>query len=242
MKFSRRRFACGVILVTLIWTMACVTAACAEAPTGRIEVRGQAVRIVMPDTVTINVGVTAQQDTEQAAYNDANRVVSDVLAALKTLDVPDSQIKTSRLEVSPRYSTIGTRRIIGYTANVSLSVTLTDFDLINPVIDQAIACGANNVGGMRFSFSEEGLAYRQALADATMIAREKAEVMAAAAGAELGAVLLLRESNNSNYSSYASYANVRSAYEMDIQPVADSQVMGGEIQISATVELTYAVK
>jgi len=233
-----------VLTMVLILGTVCGVAAYAEDAVaslqpGRLEVRGQAVRIVMPDTVTITIGATAQHDSEQDAYNQVNQVIASVMASLKDLAVPENQIKTSRLDISPRYSTVGTRRIIGYTASVSLTVTLKDFEMINTVIDTAVAHGANNVGGMRFSFSEEGLAYRQALADATTIAREKAEAMAAAAGAELGTVILLREGSNSMYSSYA---NVRAPYEADAAAIGDTQVMAGEIQISASVDLTFELK
>jgi len=208
---------------------------------GQLEVRGQAIRTVMPDTVEITIGATAQDKSEKDALNEVNTVIESVIASLKDLGVPENQVKTSRLDISPRYDYFGSsRRITGYTASVSLRVTLKDFELINTVIDTAVAHGANNVGGMRFSYSQENLAYRQALTDAILVAREKAESMAEAAGVRLGTLLLMRESGYNTYP----YANSYMAMEARAGggDMAATQVMSGEIEISASVDLTYETR
>jgi len=209
---------------------------------GRLDVTARATRTVAPDTVDMTIGVTAQDANQQNALNDVNRIIADVLASLLEMDVPESQIKTSRLDIAPRYSTFSDRRIIGYTASISLNVTLTDFELISAVIETSVELGANNIGSLRFRYSDEGLVYRQALADAVAVARLKAQAMADAAGVELGTLLSLRENSYNAYSSAASYSNMRSG--MDFEPLAgsDTQVMAGEIQFSASVDMTYEIK
>ena len=247
MKQSMKwRWAMVTLVVSLLLSVACGMAAQAEdvvhyAQTGQLEVRGQAIRTVMPDTVDIMIGATAQHDTEQGALNEVNPVIANVIASLKALDIPENQIKTSTLNISPRYSTFGSSsRIIGYTASISLTVTLKDFEMINTVIDTSVAHGANDIGGMRFSFSDEGLVYRQALTDAITVAREKAETMVAAAGVKLGTLLVLRESGYNTYS----YANAYAPSMMEAETFggAATQVMAGEIQISAAVDLVYETR
>lgn len=211
------------------------------ARTGQLDVHGQAIRTVMPDTVDITIGATARHEKGKEALNEVNLIIEKVIDALVGMNVPESQIKTSRLNISPRYGTYSaSRKIEGYTASVSLTVTLKNFDLINTVIDTSVSHGANNIGGMRFSFSDEELVYQQALEDAIIGARGKAERMAKAAGVEIETLLLLREN------SYYTYAYVN-AYEdtdalMEPEGYTATQIMAGEIQISASVDLTYETR
>jgi len=212
------------------------------AQTGQLEVRAQAIRTVAPDTVDITIGATAENASEREALSEANEVIANVIASLKELDVPENQIRTSQLNVWPRYNTFGSaRRIVGYTASVSLTVTLKDFGMINTVIDASVAHGTNSIGGMQFSFSEEELAYREALTDAITVARVKAEAMAAAAGVELGTLLMLRESGYNTYYHRNSFVQAEMSMSMDAE-YAGSQVMSGEIQIQAAVDLTYETR
>lgn len=236
----------GFVALALVLCCACSMVAVAEdaayfPQTGRLEVRGQAIRTVTPDTVEFTIGATAQSKSEQEALSDANAIIADVIASLTALNVPENQIRTSRLDISPRYETVFSKRqLVGYTASVSLTVKLTEFDMINTAIDTAVAHGANNIGGMRFSFSEEGLAYRQALSDAITAAREKAQSMAEAAGVQLGTLLYMREGSYNTYP----YANAYFAEAESSAPdtYAGTQVMSGEIQINASVDMTYETK
>ncbi|MCL1963444.1 MAG: SIMPL domain-containing protein [Firmicutes bacterium] len=208
---------------------------------GRLEVHGQATRTLMPDTVGITIGATAEHDDEKGALHEVNEVIENVIASLKALNIPENQIKTNWLDISPRYRTLGaSRQIAGYTVSVSLTVTIKNFAIINTVIDTSVAHGAY-IGNMRFSHSQEGLAYRQALADAIQAAHDKAESMAAAAGIELGTLLLLRESGDNTYA-YANTHAPMNSYMAGEAGTAGTQVMAGEIQISASVDLTYETK
>jgi len=233
----------ALLLCTAICAPAWADDSVYYAKTGQLEVRAQAIRTVTPDTVDISIGATAEKASEKEALSEVNEIIAKVIDSLKELDVPENQIRTSQLNITPRYTSFGSsRRIAGYTASVSLTVTLKDFDMINTVIDTSVAHGANNIGGMRFSFSEEGLVYRQALTDAITVARQKAETMAAAAGVELGMLLYLRESGYNTYAYSNSYMAMEMAAPMADDGYAGAQVMSGEIQIQASVDLTYETR
>jgi len=211
------------------------------AQTGRLEVSGRATRTIAPDTVDITIGVTIQDVDQQEALNQINQVMRDVLESLFELGLPENQIKTSYLDVSPRYNyNYSARPIVGYTASISMTVRLKDFELISAVIDTSVALGANDIGRLQFRHSEEGLIYRQALADAITVARLKAETMADAAGVELGTLLLLQEGG---FDSYDMYSNFRAPMPLPATSAeGDTQVMSGEMQFSASVSLTYEIK
>lgn len=208
---------------------------------GELEVHGQATLNVPPDTVTIRVGASIEGETEKNAIDSANGIITDILDSLRALGIEERQIKTTQYSITRKESTGGLiKRDDVYVARISLDITLTDFLLINQVVDTAVAMGANEIGNLRYTHSQEGALYRDALTAAIEAARTKAESMATAAGVETFTLLSLRElSSGGSYvvnASYESESASRTEKEME------AQIMGGEIEISANVSMTYRIK
>lgn len=207
---------------------------------GELEVRGSAVRTVSPDTVTVQLGVAMEAASEKEAQDQANEVIRSIQDALEALEIPQEHIRTSSYNITRRTNRTGLLAgTTTYVANQSLTVKLMDFDLINPVLDQAVALGANNVGNVRFSYSKEGEAYQEALRDAILAARGKAEVMAETAGVRLYTLISLREGTSNYVSTVNAYAPMaEEASDSD----AGTSIQAGELEISATVTLLYQIK
>ncbi len=211
----------------------------APAQTGVLEVHGQAQISVVPDTVSLRLGANIDHKDEKEAYSRANAIMNGVLEALRALGVPENQMKTGALNITRQYDYSKSPYVLrGYTANVSLTVTLHDFEQINTVIDTAVAKGANDVGGMQFSYADESAVYRQALCEAIQAARAKAEAMAGAAGVSLGGLLKMVEGGQMGYG----YATNYYAAPMETAKPDGAQVVAGEIQISANVDMTFETK
>ena len=68
-----------------------------------------------------------------------------------------------------------------------------DLDAAGKVIDAAVAAGENTVYGPSLSLSDASKLYREALKKAVADARDRASVLAAAAGRELGRVTAISE-------------------------------------------------
>lgn len=208
---------------------------------GILEVRGQAVRTVAPDTVSISVGATVQDEEVKKAQDAANTIINDVIAELETLGVAENQMVTSGYNLSRRFDySSDIPKVIGYEASISLRVTVKDFDLINTILDTAVDKGANDIGGISFSYSDEGTIYRQALSDAITVAQAKAASMAETAGVQTYTLLEMREGSN----------NVGAQYAMNSYMMAEgsaaggggSQIKSGEIEVTAYVTLIYQIK
>lgn len=210
--------------------------------TGEIEVRGEAVRTVMPDTVTILIGVSIEREDEKIAQAEANKAMNDVIAALKEIGLDDDAMTTAGFSLDRQIDYSGrTPRTTGYAARLTTRVKLTDFDLIGTVLDTAVENGANSIDGLTFGYSGEGEVYRQALRDAIEAARAKAETMADAAGVELKTLLSLRESGYGSpvYNSYMAYDMMETSAAVS---GGGAQVMAGEIEISASVSMVFQTK
>jgi len=206
---------------------------------GELEVHGQAVRTVAPDTVAIQIGASIERESEKDAQAEANRIINEVIEALKALGVPEKQIATSGYSIYRVYDYRAETTVPkGFNVTVTLRVTVSDFGLIGQILDAAVERGANSVGDLRFSYSKEEALYQEALRDAIQAAKAKAENMADAAEVTLRTLLELRETSRTAPSPYA----VASYAKMDAVAGSGTQIMAGEIEITADVALVYQIK
>lgn len=209
---------------------------------GRLTVSGTASVAVTPDEAHISVGVEYERPGVAEAQSLANETMDRLIQALKALGFADKDMGTSNYSINPSYDYSGsTPKLTGYRVSTLLSVTVRDFQKINAVIEAAVAAGANQIHSLSFSYSKHGEAYREALAKAIEIAKVKAEVMAQAAGKQIGALLELTEGSQGGYTPYYATANIM--LDRAAAPaMPETQIMGGQSEVSATVNMVFAVK
>jgi uncharacterized protein YggE len=112
-----------------------------------------------------------------------------VLAAVRATGVPESQIRTRRLELQPQYDQSRdrqTREIVAYRAVNQVTVRVEDVEATGEIVDAAVRAGANRVSGIRFELSDAQGAYHDALREAIARATTEARVAASALGLRLG--------------------------------------------------------
>lgn len=106
------------------------------------------------------------------AQDEANRIVNEVITTLKEIGVADKQIATSGYSISQSYDYSKQPSVlVGYTAGNTLRMMINDFDQINGILDVAVEKGTNDVGNIQFSYSDEGIVYKQVLQDAILAAK-----------------------------------------------------------------------
>lgn len=146
---------------------------------------------VNPDHATIQISVqTKAQSAAAAAAENASKQKA-VIDALRALGLKDSEISTSDYSVYPeqRYEPNKEPTVVGYNVNNTLSVEVSALKMVGPVIDAALAKGANMISSLQFSASNTEAARRSAIAMAIRRARGDAEAAATAAGGSLGGLL-----------------------------------------------------
>jgi uncharacterized protein YggE len=153
-----------------------------------------------PDKATINIGVQTRATTAAAAAAQNSQKQRAVIEAIKGKGVPAEQISTSNFNVIPetRYDREGQAapRTTSYLVMNSISVELKRIDQVGPVIDAALAAGANQINSLNFGIQNADSARRSALAQAVAKARADAEVMARAAGGSLGSLIEMHASES----------------------------------------------
>ena len=126
--------------------------------------------------------------------------------------------------------------MIGYTAYNSVILTVTDVDNVGAYIDTAFAAGANDLDYVQFFAVDTIEAGDQALALAVQAAQHKAQVLADAAGVELGELVEIRDEATSVYDVNDGFAKAENA-----DGDAGTTVLASQQQVSASVTLVYAV-
>jgi uncharacterized protein len=204
------------------------------------DVAGESKISTIPDQAEVNMGITVNEGTVKAAQDKANSVINAINEQLGTLGVDKKDIKTENYSLYPiyDYQTGAGQNITGYTVNANLKVTMTDFAKLNQAIDLATGAGANQIGGISFTLSDEKKAEteEQARKEAIDNAKEKAEKLASLAGMRLGKIVNVAEAPS--MPEYP-YGPVMMDAKMGAGGGAPTNVEPGSTTFTYTVTLSY---
>ncbi len=201
---------------------------------------GEGEAAAVPDEATISVGVTKNAATVDEAQNQANTVTTKLIADLKKLGIKEKDIKTTNYSVNPNYGIeplLPTRTgQSGYSVTQNIEVNVKPIENVNKVIDTATKDGANLVGGINFTFSDDLLKdlEEKATKEAVRSAKEKAQSLANSAGVKLGKIINVVSSTNN-----PPFYGFESAQKADDQVEPQTQVTPGENTVKIGVTIYY---
>lgn len=205
-----------------------------------ISVTGTGTASARPDMASITFSVEARGDSAADALAANSRQMRDAMAALKRAGVEDKDLQTTGIYLN----TVNgrdengrwTEEIDYYEARNSLVATIRDVDETGDVIDAAVKAGINGLGGIQFGFSDDAGLMDEARREAIDNARSKAQLYAAAAGVDLGDLILITEPGSA--------AGPQPMYRVQMQAAEASPappIAAGENSVSASVTLVYAI-
>jgi uncharacterized protein len=191
----------------------------------------------VPDRAVVQLAVETVAETALAATAENAAAMDRVLTALGELGIPEARIRTTRIDLQPRYDQRREARepvIVAYQAINQVMVQLDDLDLVGRTVDAAVRAGANRVTGIRFELRDPQTAYHEALRQAVAQAREEATVLAEALGETLGPAIQVSTGG-------VQPPPVRmEALGIDLRAMdATPPVQPGELDVTATVSITY---
>lgn len=230
-------------LAVLFAAVVCVTAAAQEQRPlpPSIRTTGEAVIALQPDRAQIDIGVTTQALTAQAAATQNAKQLDAVLADLRKALGQPATMKTVSYSLHPdmRYPREGGRpTITGYTAANVINVTLDRIEDVGKAIDAATKTGANTIHRLQFTLKDEQAAQSQALREAAARARTKAEALAAALGVRIIRVLSASEAEAQVIRPMRDGMMAARAGAVESVP---TPVEPGKVEIRGTVTLTVEV-
>jgi len=204
-----------------------------------VGARGMVRRV--PDLATVRAGVTTQAATAAAAMAENADRTARVVAALRRAGVAERDLSTATVQLQPqyRYGENVAPTITGYQAVNGVSVRFRDVAKAGTVLDALVAAGANQIDGPSLSFDRPDAALDEARADAVAKARARAELYARAAGLRVDRIVSITEAGQDTGGS----PDPRPMFRMAANSAqAASQVLPGETEISATVNVRFLLR
>jgi len=205
-----------------------------------IAVSGTGSVAVQPDIAIINMGIEVTAPTVAEAREQAADAMTALEEAVAGQGVEDADIQTRYFNIYPQYSYAegAAPAITGFTVTNQVEVKVRNIDSASAVLDSAIIAGGNavRVNGISFTVDDPEQFLADARRDAVENARANAEILASAAGVELGAPISINESTS--YSEpYPPYYAERSAQDSG----GATSVNPGEQELTLVVSVVFDI-
>jgi uncharacterized protein YggE len=230
-----------MLRVSLALSSLLVTAtAVAQTPPVRpvVRVMGEATISVKPDMAELELAVVTQAPAAATAAKDNAARTDRVLRAIRAQLGAGTELRTTGYAVMPQYREReggrGAPALDSHIVRNTVRVDIRDLGKVGPVLDAALAAGANEVQRLSFTVAKEGEAQAEALRAAAASARVQATALAAALGLDLLRLVTAEETSNSP----------RPMLEMaraDMK-TANTPIEPGQIEVPGQVTLTYEVQ
>jgi uncharacterized protein len=207
-------------------------------PTPSITITGNGKVLYVPDMGYIHVGVSSEGWTAAEAWKKNDEIVKKIFEALKKHGIEEKDLKTSNINVQPRYLNRPNEQpqFLGYTVSYDLSVTVRKLDQMGSLLDSMVDAGANRNMNISFGCSKLDELVDQARVKAVADARKKANLYVTGAGARLGDVLNIND---------GAYAPQYRMYPVDALAIREAKsslpVAAGEQETSITITVTWAI-
>jgi uncharacterized protein YggE len=209
----------------------------APAATPTLTVTGEGHVDAAPDMATVSLGVTTEGATAADALAANNAAQTEILAALTAAGVVARDVQTSGLNLNPVWDNRpvenGIPKISGYMASNVVTIRARDLDRLGALLDAVVTTGANQLNSLTFGLSDPQPAMDEARKRAVADARARAALYAEAAGVALGPILSITEGGG--------YQPPQPMYRRELAMDAGVPVAGGEVSVSASVTITYAI-
>lgn len=204
-----------------------------------LKVTGQGMVQVNYDTATITVGISALAKDPKGAYEAMSANINRVADQMKAAGIKEADLQTGTLSLYEEYNyTEKGRESVGYRANTTLAITTKDLNQVADLVQLAVASGANQLQGVRFSLDDQGEAVATALDVAVDDARQKAERLAQRLGTKIVGVASVEVMQSAPIVPYPMPEMARAgSVAMDA-----AQIYAGTETITATVSITFELQ
>ncbi len=233
-----------VVLGLMLILLALPACAVTNETIFELKVGGSGEVSVLPDLVTIELGVETRNQSSNAAAAENAELMNKTVNALLTAGVKKEEIQTSQYRLTmPSESEALIKALANieepseYVAISSVTVKMNATADVGRIVGAAISAGSNKVKSVSFGLKDAGSAEDEALAKAMDNARHKAEIMASSAGVKLGRVMDMSESYSSYYGLAESVVFAADGTTSDLTIPLEPRA----VKVSAKVSITYEI-
>jgi uncharacterized protein YggE len=206
-----------------------------------IWVNGEGKVTAVPDVAILSLGIEAQELTVAEAQSKAVEAMDNVMKALKNAGINEKDIQTQYFNIQKvtRWDNDKQQEIVtGYRVTNTVTAKVRDVTKAGSVIDAVAAAGGDltRINSIGFTVDDPSPYYEQARVKAVTDAAAKAKKLADTAGIKLGKPTYISESS---YMPGPIYRDVAKAE--GTTPSVETPVSPGEMEITTTVQIGYAI-
>jgi uncharacterized protein YggE len=204
--------------------------AATQAQPSVVTTTGHGSVTAVPDRAVVTAGVNTRAATAAGALSENAEAMQKVIAALKGAGGTD--VQTQEVSLYPQTDDRGA--VTGYAAQNSVSAKAKIADA-GGLVDAAVGAGANTIDGPSLAVSDRDALYRDALKQAVVDARAKAQALADAGGFTVGPVFSVSEQGSAPQPVFeAAAAGKTAAPSTPIEP--------GTEDVTADVTVSFQIK
>jgi len=205
-----------------------------------IWVTGQGKVTIVPDIVTLRLGIEAQEASVVEAQTKATEAMYRVMAALTDNGVAKKDIQTQYFSIRrvTKWDRVKEEEIVvGFRVTNMVMAKIRDIDKAGSIIDAVAEAGGDltRIDSVAFSVDDPSAYYEEAREKAMADTKTKAEQLAKLADVKLGKPTYVSEGIQVPPPIYP-----RAVYEEAPVPAA-TPISPGEMEISLTVQVVYAI-
>jgi hypothetical protein len=187
----------------------------------------------------LGIAIETFAPTAAAAASENANQTQKVVEALKSKLGDKGKVTTSGYALFPQYSerpAPDKPRVLGFRAQNSINVETGALELAGPIIDAAIAAGANRVDSLSFRLKDDSSARNEAIGIAAKDAVSQAQALASALGLRLKRIMQASTGGEPRP------VPVRFAAATRMMAAAPTPIEPGSVTISATASVTYEIE
>ena len=211
-----------------------------------IAVSGEGSVDVAPDKATLRFGIYSQNESPEEARLINARVAKEALNAVRTVGIPEQNIRLQTLRLQPiREYDAQTRKQVekGYEASRELVIEVEDLDQLPLVVARVVQEGANRLNGITYGLKSIERHKDAAIVKAVERARGKAELIASSLGEEVGEVLQIREEHFDAPLPRVQYESASRAMMASTSKGAEPDAYAsGMIEVRTSVSIVFRIK
>lgn len=206
-----------------------------------ISVSGEGKVAAIPDIATIDLGTTTEKSTVANAQEENTRIMNTLIAKMGEFGVDKKDIQTTNYQIYPAYDYLnGRSQLRGYSVNQNVKVKVRDLEKLGDIVSAAGDLGANQVGGISFTFDDPEKLRQEARLEALTNAKSKAEALSQVVGIKLRRIVSFEEYGNAPIPTpYLSYAKEGLGVGGGS---AEPSIEAGSNEITVTATVTYEIE
>jgi uncharacterized protein YggE len=189
---------------------------------------------------TAQAAPESRAPSPREAQRRTAELMRPVLESLRKARVPDDAVRTTGYDLQQEFDFANGKRVSrGYVARNSIEVRVDDVSRVGELLETVVGQGATSVSGLRFDLKDHARLERDAVRQAVVNARLKAEAAAAGAGRTLDRLVRIDEAGGPTPPVPMPF--VRTALAAEAGGGAPP-VSAGQIEVRAQVTVTFSLK